>query len=135
MIHSYFKGVAAGIFPLLKSKKNSGRILRGEETTIEEYPYQISVRYKGVHKCGGSIISDSIIITTASCLDGYEDDVSDFSVRAGSSEIGEGGDVIQIKSFKIHEQYDIFKNPGNYDICLLFVSIDKAANYTWCPTT
>lgn len=40
-----------------------------EETTIEAYPYQVAILYYNVQFCGGSIISDSWVLTAAHCLD------------------------------------------------------------------
>lgn len=37
----------------------------GSATTIDRFPYQISIRYLDKHYCGGAIISSKVIITTA----------------------------------------------------------------------
>jgi secreted trypsin-like serine protease len=46
------------------------RIIGGENTEIEEFPFMASFRYKisNIIFCAGSIISDQHIITVAHCL-------------------------------------------------------------------
>lgn len=51
-----------------------GRIVGGEEVeNISEYPYQLSLRYFGRHRCGGSILNENWALTAAHCLDGSLD--------------------------------------------------------------
>lgn len=45
------------------------RIVGGDETTIEENPWQVSIQLLGLHSCGGSIISQNTIVTAAHCVD------------------------------------------------------------------
>lgn len=44
-----------------------GRIVGGEATFIEEYPYQASLQYYSSHICGAVIISDIFVLTAAHC--------------------------------------------------------------------
>lgn len=48
-----------------------GRIVGGEATFIEEYPYQASLQYLFSHICGAVIISENYVVTAAHCTDGY----------------------------------------------------------------
>lgn len=44
------------------------RVLNGAEIKIREAPYQVSVQSKaGTHECGGTIINDRWVLTTAQC--------------------------------------------------------------------
>lgn len=44
------------------------RILNGGKISIREAPYQVSVQSKaGTHECGGAIINDRWVLTTAQC--------------------------------------------------------------------
>lgn len=57
-------------------------IVGGTSTTIESAPWQVSLRRFGGHFCGGTIISDSWIVTAAHCV---ENGVSGVTIVAGTS--------------------------------------------------
>lgn len=48
-----------------------GRIVGGEATFIEEYPYQASLQYYSSHRCGAVIINENFVVTAAHCTSGY----------------------------------------------------------------
>lgn len=51
----------------LPRKLTLTRIIGGEEVDIKDAPYQVSLQFIGTHICGGSIISELWILTTAYC--------------------------------------------------------------------
>lgn len=57
-------------------------IVGGTNTTIESAPWQVSLRRFGGHFCGGTIISDSWIVTAAHCVEGG---VNGVTIVAGTS--------------------------------------------------
>ncbi|XP_044582557.1 trypsin-1-like [Cotesia glomerata] len=59
-----------------------GRIVGGDNTTIEDVPYQISLQVYGRHNCGGSIISKEWIVTAGHCV---SSSVSTHTIRAGTT--------------------------------------------------
>uniref|UniRef100_A0A182M7B6 Peptidase S1 domain-containing protein n=1 Tax=Anopheles culicifacies TaxID=139723 RepID=A0A182M7B6_9DIPT len=98
----------------------TARIVGGSKTTIEEVPYQVSLRYFNNHICGGSIISHSWVLTAAHCLDWYpnNDEVSRalFSnqatptfegIRTGSTHQSMGGSLHAVFYYHLHEHYDM----------------------------
>lgn len=96
-------------------------IIGGRETTIESYPYIVSiglaVRH---HMCGGSIIHRQIILSAAHCYIKLSmNDRNRLSVRAGSSIWYEGGSRIQVENVKIHNGYD--RDTKENDIALLIL--------------
>lgn len=44
------------------------RVLGGRPAAIEAWPWQVSLRYRGEHICGGSIIDPLWILTAAHCF-------------------------------------------------------------------
>lgn len=74
---------------------------------IEKYPFMVSIRLRGSHICGGSIVSEYHILTAAHCIVGVKDS-SLKSVKIGT------GDHRFEKSYKL---YGISKMiyPKGYD--------------------
>ena len=65
-----------------------GRIIGGEEAGTKDAPWQVSLRnfLGGIsHFCGGSIVSESWVLTAAHCLDGQA--VFQYDVMAGQHNI------------------------------------------------
>lgn len=47
------------------------KIINGEEVGIHQAPYHVSLQTKtGNHKCGGTIISKNLVLTSAECAFG-----------------------------------------------------------------
>lgn len=49
--------------------ENELKIIGGSNADIKDFPYQLSVRYKGKHGCGASIISPKWALTASHCLE------------------------------------------------------------------
>uniref|UniRef100_A0A182PRT1 Peptidase S1 domain-containing protein n=1 Tax=Anopheles epiroticus TaxID=199890 RepID=A0A182PRT1_9DIPT len=86
------------------------RIVGGSKTTIENVPYQVSLRYFNNHICGGSIISHSWVLTAAHCLDWYPKN-DEITVHAGSTSQSAGGSLHGVFFYYLHERYD----PAGYE--------------------
>lgn len=80
----------------------NGRIVGGEDTVIETYPYQASLQYNGRHMCGASIISKNYLITAGHCI---MNPTSALSVRVGSTYHSRGGSIHQVIKATRHENY------------------------------
>lgn len=94
------------------------RIVGGENTTIEQLPWQISMLNFGSHRCGGSILSTTKIITAAHCVRGVM--TEHVSVRAGSTLRTSGGVIVPVRRIVEHEDYNVpiyFDN----DVALMFL--------------
>lgn len=67
----------------------------GTQTTIQRFPWQLSMRINNEHKCGASIIAVNRAISAAHCYKPHLDDLKKFSLMAGSTlRFGDGGSVI-----------------------------------------
>ncbi|XP_058808167.1 trypsin-1-like [Phymastichus coffea] len=100
------------------SNKPPSRIVGGRETSIEEHPWQVSLQAYGFHFCGGSIISEKVILTAGHCTQSYPAKM--MTVRVGSSRTAEGGALLQVDEIVRHENFKInmFGIPEN-DVAIL----------------
>ncbi|XP_060653982.1 trypsin alpha-like [Drosophila nasuta] len=96
-----------------------GRIVGGETTNIREYPHQISMRYRGNHRCGGSIYNRNTIVSAAHCVNTLAD-ASNLTIYIGTNNIFfPTGQELAVRKFVIHEKYRKLNN--DYDVALLFL--------------
>ena len=92
-----------------------GRIIGGENTAIEEIPYQVILYYTGKPYCGGSIIASQWILTAAHCLSIVPDsEVQNLIIRAGTSNLAEGGSfhkaTLKIKHYDFGRKRGVIYN-------------------------
>ncbi|CAK9804925.1 Trypsin 5G1 [Anthophora plagiata] len=106
------------------------RIIGGERTAIEEYPFAVSLQNNGTffghdveHFCGGGIIGEKWIITSAQCA--LRIQVKPFHVRAGSSSYYEDGDIYGVQSVVIHPAF----NAINYDYDVGLVELSESITF------
>ncbi|XP_053975890.1 trypsin-7-like [Hylaeus volcanicus] len=102
------------------------RIIGGEKATIEKYPFAVSLQNNGTffghqveHFCGGSIVGEKWIITSAQCA--LRIQVRKFHVRAGSNSYYEHGAIYAVKNTEIHPAY----NAINYDYDVGLVELSE----------
>ncbi|KAF5278812.1 hypothetical protein FQR65_LT03499 [Abscondita terminalis] len=100
----YFALVAACLALANLSHSAEIKVVGGSDATDGAFPYQASLRKKGKHFCGGSIIADRWILTAAHCV--FKQDASKFTVVVGSNLLNKGGDSYEIEEFYPHEKYD-----------------------------
>lgn len=93
----------------------TGRIVGGQPATIEDYPYTLSLEWKGNHACGAAVIHPKFALTAAHCTANVNKE--DLAIREGSSIRNEGGFVFAIKNVFIHPNNRIF----DYDFSILEV--------------
>lgn len=120
------------VIPSKKTRPTSSRrwkrIVNGVSTTSVSHPWMASIFYKGRFMCGGSIISNRVIITAAHCVrhalkketsesKAYSSLVtSKYEVMIGSSKLGYGI-MHKVSHVIVHENYHV---TGIYfDIALL----------------
>lgn len=102
-----------------------GRIVGGQVTEIEDFPYQASVQLHGQHICGGAIIGDYFILTAAHCFEEPWTEL-DYSVRLGSTEHAAGGELLSLRQIIRHGGYNAVTHDNDLALLLLHGSL----NYT-----
>lgn len=83
------------------------RIVGGRDTTVERFPWQLSLRSKGSHRCGASVITVNRALTAAHCYRPVEDKLEQFTVLAGSTKrlIDVGSFIIGLDKFVQHPNF------------------------------
>jgi len=75
-------------FALNLAQDQLGRVLYGNETNSNEYPWQISMWIGKSHFCGGTLIDNEWIVTAAHCVDAqYRDHFNRMSVSLGDHNV------------------------------------------------
>lgn len=117
--------VLASTAPLQAQNATGDRIIGGAETTIDQLPYQVSLRHLGDHVCGGAIISPKHVISGAGCVRVVNP--SSITILAGSTSRfpGVGVEVKPVVGFVRHPGYKLYPTPQN-DISIVFVATDFA---------
>ncbi|XP_017797589.1 PREDICTED: trypsin 5G1-like [Habropoda laboriosa] len=112
------------------ARSPESRIIGGERTAIEEYPFAVSLQNNGTffghdveHFCGGGIVGEKWIITSAQCA--LRIQVKPFHVRAGSSSYYEDGDIYGVQSVVIHPAFNVI----NYDYDVGLVELSRSITF------
>ena len=88
------------------------RISGGSSAAPGRYPYTVSVRPRGgLHRCNGVLITERLVLTTASCVDRRVLPTSTYietyigGIASDPSRDPNDSEVIQVSGHYIHEQY------------------------------
>ena len=112
-------------FKELKDELGLTKIVGGQIMEIEGAPYLAQLRYHGFTwldyawtLCGGSIISNLWIVTSAHCLQDRNTNASLYDIRTGSSRKSRGGTITKIEVIIPHAEYNL-TGDFNFDIALI----------------
>lgn len=98
----------------------ASRIIGGQFATPGQFPYQVSLQLKGRHHCGGSIISESFIVTAAHCTIGQSP--SQMKVIVGTTDLQDANSqALNIAQLIIHPKY----NPQSQDFDMSLIKLSQ----------
>lgn len=116
----YFQG--ANILEALE-RRVDGRIVGGQETKIENFPWQVSLHVRDRHICGGAILGPKKILTASHCIHAFvgKNNRDDLRIRAGMTSLKMGGVYRKISKMVEHPR---FNKPTilNNDIAVLILA-------------
>ncbi|XP_069486601.1 transmembrane protease serine 11D-like isoform X2 [Ambystoma mexicanum] len=104
--------------------ESSARITGGTNAKIGEWPWMASLLFKGYHRCGATLLSNSWLVTAAHCFD-WQKDFSEWTVRLGTIDLI-AGDGLKLKDVLLYPGYT--SETHDNDIALL--QLDKPINFT-----
>lgn len=100
-------------------QKRTSRIIGGQPSELGEWPWQVSLFFKGSHVCGGVLISEKFLLTAAHCIDSDDESslvVSNWKVYVGVESLNNLPAPHKVKRIILNENYDSFTN--DQDIAL-----------------
>ncbi|XP_035712960.1 trypsin-like, partial [Folsomia candida] len=96
------RGLTPGLPPWLPDED---RIVGGQPTTIEKYPYQAKIFVDFIDGyCSGTIISERRVLTAAHCV--WSRDISNLHIVVGSSSAERSAQVLKVSAIHEHPSYD-----------------------------
>ncbi|XP_068727107.1 transmembrane protease serine 11D-like isoform X1 [Montipora capricornis] len=119
--------------------RRSKRIVGGTQSSQGNWPWQAALFYKGSHYCGGAVISNTWILTSAHCFNPYtSNNPADWTSVLGDHRLSERDDRFEqrrkIVNITVHENYKsmffekIYDTPPMNDVAIL--KLDKPLVFT-----
>lgn len=102
------------------------RIVNGETAATDAWGWAVSLQISSVYLCGGSILSNSWIITAAHCV--YTVQPSNVTIYAGSNIRWNGTQIRIASQIFVHPYYD--PNTLTNDIALIKLALPFQMNNT-----
>ncbi len=111
-------------FVIATSKTVNGRIIGGSPAAIGEFPHVVAIQVDKKFHCGGFIYNERWVVTTASCVDGFNNLFDRVTVEAGVISLDSpepSRQLFRIESFHVYDSYDEFLTGPLHDLALIQV--------------
>ena len=104
------------VFALVPGTASAGPAIVGGGDADQPYPFAVSLHTSsGKFFCAGALIAPGWVVTAAHCA--FDKAPSAISLRAGTNDVGQGGEVGQVADIVVNPAFDTQKPAG--DIALL----------------
>ena len=101
----------------------TSKIIGGEIVTIHDYNFLAYLRYRGVQRCGGALISSSHVLTAGNCVYGLKvNTIWDITVTVGSTYARSGGELHTIRKIAYPPEFENRYPSRVADLAVLHVS-------------
>ncbi|CAH2099059.1 unnamed protein product [Euphydryas editha] len=120
--------------PKLYSASTAGdvaRIIGGNVTTVEKYPFAVQILYMSQLSCGGTLITTWHVLSAAHCFvyqSGQLVNPALFSARIGSSYVNRGGTVHRVSQIVVHDSYNTPIRSNDVAVMTLSTSVRLSAS-------
>ncbi|XP_055967152.1 transmembrane protease serine 11E-like [Sorex fumeus] len=107
-----------------KTARESLRIVGGTEVEEGEWPWQVSLQWDGVHRCGGTLINSTWLVSAAHCFRDYKNPArwtAAFGVKLNHPRMKRG-----IRRIIVHEKY----NYPSHDYDIAVAELSRPVPYT-----
>uniref|UniRef100_A0A2K6C2C4 Serine protease 22 n=1 Tax=Macaca nemestrina TaxID=9545 RepID=A0A2K6C2C4_MACNE len=107
--------------PACGKPQQLNRVVGGEDSTDNEWPWVVSIQKNGTHQCAGSLLTSRWVITAAHCFKDNLNKPSLFSVLLGAWQLGNPGSRSQkvgVAWVQPHPMYS-WKEGARADIALV----------------
>ncbi|XP_030752524.1 transmembrane protease serine 9-like [Sitophilus oryzae] len=114
----FIYNITNNCLPISFKTKNpipDGRVVGGQKASIEDFPYHLSLLFRGNHICGATLIDKKWALTAAHCVQGFDKNL--LSLRAGTSIRNADGQILRLKNAVIHPRYA--SSLVDFDIAIL----------------
>lgn len=102
----------------VSDESSNYKIVGGKSTTIQQHPYQLSIRRSNRHFCGGVLLTTTKALTAATCIQ-LKSEPSLFIIMAGSTlRLGDANATLRLLSRYIHHP-QFHPHRVTYNIALL----------------
>jgi secreted trypsin-like serine protease len=104
---------------------SENRIVGGEDAELGQFPWQASMQWDFFgHICGASILSETVMITAAHCVEAVGEDESSITMLTGVTNLNGRGQEVGVKRIYKNPDYDSFMLTSDLAVLELAEALD-----------
>ncbi|KAG8135093.1 hypothetical protein E2320_008142 [Naja naja] len=131
-------GANSGLCGLRLTQHRNRRIIGGNKSSRGSWPWQVSLRLKGIHKdarllCGATLISSCWVMTAAHCFKRFGVDVRRYLLRVGDHHTGvkdESERELPVEKILLHRNYQSSSNDNDIALVKMWGKEDNCLSFS-----